>query len=143
MPSLAGMDTARVDLSLAYRYALTRDWTLAARATARKSSSRTAPRTDRTTDPVDRHRAPVLVPSLITYGPLITMGLITIGPDHDSLNATTWRTRLFRKTGSPEPDLFPDFTLPQRPNYCFRRPTGSTVIRRRCFSDCSAFSGNF
>jgi hypothetical protein len=31
--SLAGMDTARVDLSLAYRYALTRDWTLAARAT--------------------------------------------------------------------------------------------------------------
>jgi len=31
--SLAGADTTRVDLSLAYRYALTQDWTLAARAT--------------------------------------------------------------------------------------------------------------
>ncbi len=31
--SLTGTDTARVDLSLAYRYALTEDWTLAARAT--------------------------------------------------------------------------------------------------------------
>ncbi|MEJ6391576.1 hypothetical protein [Gymnodinialimonas ulvae] len=31
--SLTGTDTARVDLSLAYRYALTEDWTLAAQAT--------------------------------------------------------------------------------------------------------------
>lgn len=31
--SLTGTDTARVDLSLAYRHALTEDWTLAARAT--------------------------------------------------------------------------------------------------------------